>query len=131
MAPAPDRQPDELHALRIGRLRKLEALGLADQIAPGQWVLSEAVETTSRELGERGDIIKRIHHGLAERGLERQESALGRPRHRRATENLPVSVDALKGVLAVGRPAGCQFYAAGSISDGSSFFTLLIFLLTG
>jgi Protein of unknown function (DUF3363) len=75
MAPAPDRQPDELHALRIGRLRKLEALSLADQIAPGQWVLSEEVETTLRELGERGDIIKRVHRGLAERGLERGASS--------------------------------------------------------
>jgi uncharacterized protein DUF3363 len=54
------------HALRIGRLRKLESLGLADQIAPGQWVLSESVETTLRELGERGDVIKRIRRGLPE-----------------------------------------------------------------
>lgn len=71
MAPHPDRQPDEFHAAKIGRLRKLESLSLADQIGPGQWVLSEKTEITLRELGERGDIIKRIHRGLAERGIER------------------------------------------------------------
>ena len=75
LAPHPDRQPDEFHALKVGRLRKLESLGLADQIGPGQWVLSENVEATLRELGERGDIIKRIHRSLMERGIERGASA--------------------------------------------------------
>ncbi len=75
LAPHPDRQPDEFHALKVGRLRKLESLGLADQIGPGQWVLSENVEATLRELGERGDIIKRIHRGLMERGIERGAAA--------------------------------------------------------
>jgi len=71
LAPATDRQPDEFHALKAGRLRRLESLGLAHQIGSGQWVMDEAAETTLRELGERGDIIKRIHRGLAERGIER------------------------------------------------------------
>ena len=68
------RQPDEFHALKVGRLRKLEGLGLADQIGPGQWIISDAAEKRLRQLGERGDIIKRIHRGLAERGLERGPS---------------------------------------------------------
>ncbi|WP_137903030.1 VirD2 family relaxase/mobilization nuclease [Sphingomonas sp. 3F27F9] len=71
LAPHPNRQPDEFHALKVGRLRKLESLGLADQIGPGQWSVSEKAEATLRELGERGDIIKRIHRGLSERGIER------------------------------------------------------------
>jgi type IV secretory pathway VirD2 relaxase len=71
LAPHADRQPDEFHALKVGRLRKLEGLGLADEIGPGQWTISEKAEATLRELGERGDIIKRIHHGLTERGIER------------------------------------------------------------
>jgi type IV secretory pathway VirD2 relaxase len=71
VAPHADRQPDEFHALKVGRLRKLESLGLADQVGPGQWVMSENAEATLRELGERGDIIKRIHRGLTERGIER------------------------------------------------------------
>jgi type IV secretory pathway VirD2 relaxase len=74
MAPNADRQPDEFNALKVGRLRKLESLGLADQVGPGQWALAENAEATLRELGERGDIIKRIHRGLAERGIERGTS---------------------------------------------------------
>src|SRR5690606_34754743 len=71
LAPHADRQPDEFHALKVGRLRKLAGLGLADEIGPGQWTISDKAEATLRELGERGDIIKRIHHGLTERGIER------------------------------------------------------------
>ncbi|MFG1425950.1 relaxase/mobilization nuclease domain-containing protein [Roseixanthobacter glucoisosaccharinicivorans] len=71
MAPHADRQPDEFHALKVGRLRKLESLGLANQVGPGQWALAENAEATLRDLGERGDIIKRIHRGLTERGIER------------------------------------------------------------
>lgn len=67
----PAQQPDQFHALKVGRLRRLESLGLAHQLGPGQWVMDEAAETTLRELGERGDIIKRIHRGLTERGIER------------------------------------------------------------
>lgn len=71
LAPHPGRQPDEFAVLKVGRLRKLEALGLADQVGPGQWIMSDAAEARLRELGQRGDIIKRIHRGLAERGIER------------------------------------------------------------
>lgn len=71
LAPHADRQTDEFHALKVGRLRKLETLGLADQVGPGQWVIDEKAEATLRELGERGDIIKRIHRALTEHGIER------------------------------------------------------------
>jgi len=71
LAPGVDRQPDEFHALKVGRLRRLESLGLAHQLGPGQWAMDEAAETTLRELGERGDIIKRMHRALTERGIER------------------------------------------------------------
>jgi type IV secretory pathway VirD2 relaxase len=71
LAPQPDRQPDEFHTMKVGRLRKLETLGLADQVGPGQWIVSEKAEATLRELGERGDIIKRIHRSLTDHGIER------------------------------------------------------------
>ncbi|MGY3133765.1 type IV secretory pathway VirD2 relaxase [Bradyrhizobium sp. USDA 4501] len=71
LAPNPAQQPDQFHALKVGRLRRLESLGLAHQIGPGQWVMDEAAETTLRDLRERGDIIKRIHRSLTERGIER------------------------------------------------------------
>lgn len=75
MAPRPDRQPGQFHAMKVGRLHKLETLGLADQVGPGQWVISENAEATLRGLGERGDIIKHIHRGLAECGIERRASS--------------------------------------------------------
>ena len=71
MAPDPNTRPDEYHALKVGRLRKLETLGLAEQVGPGQWTIDDKAEATLRELGERGDIIKRMHRALTERGIER------------------------------------------------------------
>ncbi|TXL72388.1 DUF3363 domain-containing protein [Vineibacter terrae] len=71
MAPDPSTRPDEYHALKVGRLRKLETLGLAEQVGPGQWMIDGGTEVTLRELGERGDIIKRMHRALTERGIER------------------------------------------------------------
>ncbi len=71
MAVDPNSRPDEYHALKVGRLRKLESLGLADQVGPGQWTIDPKAEATLRELGERGDIIKRMHRALTERGIER------------------------------------------------------------
>lgn len=71
LAPEPGHQPDPFLTLKVGRLRQLEGLGLAHQIGVGQWVMDEAAETTLRQLGERGDIIKRMHRALTERGIER------------------------------------------------------------
>ncbi|MEQ1515864.1 MAG: DUF3363 domain-containing protein [Usitatibacteraceae bacterium] len=71
LAPHAHRQPDEFHALKVGRLRKLETLGLAEEVGAGQWSISDKAEVTLRALGERGDIIKRIHRGLSAKGFER------------------------------------------------------------
>ena len=71
LSPRPGQQPDEYHALKVGRLRTLEVLGVAHQIGHSQWFLSDDAEATLREIGERGDIIKRIHQALTERGIER------------------------------------------------------------
>ena len=71
LAPHADRQPDEFHALKVGRLRRLEVLGVAAQVGPGQWFIKPEAEPVLRELGERGDIIKRMHRALTERGIER------------------------------------------------------------
>ena len=75
VAPDPSAQPDAYHALKIGRLHKLEKLALASEIGPGQWAIDDKAEATLRELGERGDIIKRMHRALAERGIERGSSS--------------------------------------------------------
>ena len=58
-------------ALRLRRLAKLEKMGLAAEHAPGVWELSERMEPTLRELGERGDIIRSMHKALKADGLER------------------------------------------------------------
>ena len=71
VAPAPGRPPEAIDVARVGRLRKLETLGLATQIGPGQWMMAEEAEPMLRELGERGDIIKRMHRALGDRGIER------------------------------------------------------------
>ncbi|KRE12647.1 type VI secretion protein [Bosea sp. Root483D1] len=71
MAVDPNTRPDEYHVLKAGRVRKLETLGLAEQVGPGQWMIDEKAEATLRELGGRGDIIKRMHQALTERGIER------------------------------------------------------------
>ena len=71
LAPQPGQQPDEFHALKVGRLRTLEIRGLAGQVGHQQWFIKPEAEATLRELGERGDIIKRMHRALTDRGIER------------------------------------------------------------
>ena len=71
IAPRADQPPDEFHALKVGRLRSLEILGLAGQVGHSQWFIKDEAEKVLRELGERGDIIKRMHRALTERGIER------------------------------------------------------------
>jgi type IV secretory pathway VirD2 relaxase len=64
---------DKMHF--VGRLKTLERYGLASEIEPGIWSFSERIEPTLRELGERGDIIKRMHRALTGRGVERSASS--------------------------------------------------------
>lgn len=71
LAPMPDQKPDPYLTLKVGRLRHLESLGLAESIGSGQWMMAEGAEPTLRELGERGDIIKRVHRALTECGIDR------------------------------------------------------------
>ncbi|BCH27792.1 type VI secretion protein [Mesorhizobium sp. L-8-3] len=71
VAPLPDRQPDDYLIQKVGRLRHLERLGLAEAIGPGQWIITDEAEATLRELGQRGDIIKRMHRALSEQGIGR------------------------------------------------------------
>jgi type IV secretory pathway VirD2 relaxase len=63
-------------ALRLARLGKLEGMGLATEQAPGRWQLSDRLEPTLRELGERGDIIKAMHRAPQAEGLLRDPASL-------------------------------------------------------
>ena len=68
----PDPRDPELRRLMIGRAQALEWLGLAEQIAPALWELKPNAEDTLRELGMRGDIIKRMHRAM---GADRHRAA--------------------------------------------------------
>lgn len=71
VAPSPDCHPDEYLTQKVGRLRHLEHLGLAETIGPGQWIMAEGAEATLRELGQREDIIKRMHRALSGQDIAR------------------------------------------------------------
>lgn len=66
----------QMHGHLIGRAAKLEAMGLAEQQAPGLWSLATGAETTLREVAVRGDIIKTMHRALSRRGGRFDPSAL-------------------------------------------------------
>ncbi|WP_442755621.1 relaxase/mobilization nuclease RlxS [Methylocystis sp. JAN1] len=59
------------HTLLAGRLKKLERLGLAEELRPGQWRLADDLEDTLRRMGVRGDIIKTMHREMTEKGVNR------------------------------------------------------------
>ena len=61
-------------SLRAGRLQKLKHLGLAEETAPGRWLLADNLEDTLRLMGERGDIIKAMHRDLTEKSIARAAS---------------------------------------------------------
>ncbi len=67
----PGEKRDAMATAKLGRMRNLERLGLAKPLGPAQWQLAEDIEPRLRALGERGDIIKRMHRELAEKGWER------------------------------------------------------------
>lgn len=51
--------------LLIGRLRRLQRLGLADETQPGSWAIHTDAEKTLRALGERGDIIRTMQRAMS------------------------------------------------------------------
>ncbi|SDZ45226.1 Type IV secretory pathway, VirD2 components (relaxase) [Jannaschia faecimaris] len=51
-------------ALLIARARRLEKMGMATEVRPGEWHISDRAEGTLRALGEREDIIKSMHRAL-------------------------------------------------------------------
>lgn len=55
-------------SIRMGRLRKLEHLGLASPIGGTHWRLAPGLADTLRRMGERGDIIRTMQRAYAARG---------------------------------------------------------------
>jgi type IV secretory pathway VirD2 relaxase len=55
--------------LLIDRAKRLERYGLAAEVEPGRWVVSDRAESTLKQLGARRDIIETMHRALADHGL--------------------------------------------------------------
>jgi type IV secretory pathway VirD2 relaxase len=66
-----DTAGSEIRTLLLGRLQKLERMGLARAVGPAQWLLAEEAEPSLRELGIRGDIIRTMQRAFSARGQER------------------------------------------------------------
>ncbi len=56
---------------RIGRLKKLEQLGLAEERRAGVWSIDPKLESKLRQLGERADTFKMMQRALKDAGIER------------------------------------------------------------
>ena len=52
------------HLLLIGRLQRLQRMGLADEMQPGAWAVHADAEKTLRAMGERGDIIRTMQRAM-------------------------------------------------------------------
>ena len=75
LRPERDAGADPLREVRIGRMRALERMGLAEPAGPARWILAPEAEHRLRSLGERGDIIKRLHKTLTKDGASRAPSS--------------------------------------------------------
>ncbi|MBF2944979.1 relaxase/mobilization nuclease domain-containing protein, partial [Pseudomonas aeruginosa] len=49
----------------IGRLQRLQRMGLATEQQPGTWAVHADAETTLRAMGERGDIIRTMQRAMS------------------------------------------------------------------
>lgn len=58
-------------SVAAGRLRKLKAMDLAEDIGGGRYRLVDGLEDTLRRMGERGDIIRLMQRELTPRRLDR------------------------------------------------------------
>ncbi|TNE82550.1 MAG: DUF3363 domain-containing protein [Gammaproteobacteria bacterium] len=56
--------------LLIGRLQRLQRMGLASERQPGGWRLHPEAERTLRTMGERGDIIRTMQRAMSGRQRE-------------------------------------------------------------
>ena len=59
------------HASHMGRLKKLQSLGLVEERQTGVWQIGADIEPKLKSLGQRGDIIKTMHRVMRETGIDR------------------------------------------------------------
>ena len=58
-------------ALRVGRLRRLEQMGLSEEKKTGVWAIDPQLETKLRSLGERGDIMVTMNQVMRAHSIDR------------------------------------------------------------
>ncbi|HDS1771235.1 relaxase/mobilization nuclease and DUF3363 domain-containing protein [Pseudomonas putida] len=54
----------------IGRLQRLQRMGLATEPQPGMWAIHTGAEPTLRAMGERGDIIRTMQRAMSGKSRE-------------------------------------------------------------
>lgn len=54
----------------IGRLQRLQQMGLAEEVRPGTWSIQADAQTTLCTRGERGDIIRTLQRAMSGRSRE-------------------------------------------------------------
>jgi hypothetical protein len=62
--------------LKLGRLKTLERLGLAQERQQGIWALDAKLESKLRQLGDRADKFKMMQRALHEAGIERAAAGM-------------------------------------------------------
>ena len=121
-------------SINAGRLRKLGAMGLAEDMGGGRWRLANGLDDALRGLGERGDIIRTMQRELTARNLDRRagvarvihtdlaEPIVGRVIHRGFSDELHdrhfLIIDGVDGRVHhvdIGRAEAIQLVDEGSI----------------
>ena len=62
--PASDPKLRQQRVLLVGRLQRLQRMGLASEQQPGVWVVHADAEPVLRAMGERGDIIRTMQRAM-------------------------------------------------------------------
>ena len=66
-----ERREGAQHSVRVGRLRRLEQMGLAEEKRTGVWAIDPQLESKLRSLGERGDIMVTMNRVMRAHGIDR------------------------------------------------------------
>ncbi|WP_312417651.1 relaxase/mobilization nuclease and DUF3363 domain-containing protein [Comamonas sp.] len=74
--PAGDPKQRQRRVLLVGRLQRLQRMGLATEQRPGVWAVHADAEQTLRAMGERGDIIRTMQRAM---GGQQRELAVFQP----------------------------------------------------
>ena len=71
LGPSETRAEGAQFSMRVGRLRQLEQMGLAEEKRTGVWAIDPQLETKLRSLGERRDIMVIMNKVMRAHGIDR------------------------------------------------------------